>query len=102
MSFPDLAGFAVTFASGDDSWESAGHTGFIRKVGQLLSNHRLQITVVQPPPWLRNAGEVDVAIHVNGQRWNQRFALLKKSYDPDGLHATLSGETTGGDPPYWS
>lgn len=101
MSFPNLADFAVTLANGDDSWRSEQHTGFILKVDQLRSNHRLQIKVQSPPMWLRNAGEVEVAVHASGQTWNQRFALRNKNFN-ESDQLTLVGETTGGEEPYWN
>ena len=100
----NLFGLSVTLTSGDLSWASVKHSGFVRRVKESPEDYELTLDapVADVPRWVLEAEDLTLAIHFPDEQkiWAHQFIISDRRVQ--WAYLFLVARTTGGEPPVWS
>ncbi len=99
----NLPGLTVTLTSGEASWASTKHSGFVRRMEALSGGYLLQLDALlaDTPPWVLAAPDFTLAIHIPEElkTWAHHFKITHRHVKSGYLF--LRARTTCGEP-VWS
>ena len=100
----NLAGFPITLTSGDSSWASVKHSGFVRRVKETPEDYLLKLDapLADVPRWVLEAEDITLAIYSPDElkTWAHHFIISDRRVQA--AYLFLVARTTGGEPPVWS